>query len=312
MKESNFETTVLSSLSDIANLLSFTNIRELVEEIKKTYLKDYILDKYKPYYIAKAKKMSSIRGELTRLMIIVNHPISEMAIEDIKTHDIELFLISIEKMGRLKSTVNRYRARLHAILNYAINNDIIVKNVVTAIKRYKEYSRDVVLSEDEIKQLLLQAQNSRNKELYLILMIALNTGMRHGEILNLRKENLVGLTIVLFDNETKSGYQRTIPINDTLREQIEIHLSNIPSGSKQIFKSKDIRVAFANARKRAGLRYFRIHDLRRTFATKLKDKDVNLYDLKELLGHCSIAMTEKYLTTSICNLAIAVNKIAYR
>ena len=311
MKESNFETTVLSSLSDIANLLSFTNIRE-VEEIKKTYLKDYILDKYKPYYIAKAKKMSSIKSDLIRLRAILNHPISELAIEDIKTHDIELFLISIEKMGRLKSTVNRYRARLHAILNYAINNDIIVKNVVTAIKRYKEYSRDVVLSEDEIKQLLLQAQNSRNKELYLILMIALNTGMRHGEILNLRKDNLVGLTIVLFDNETKSGYKRVIPINNTLIEQIKIHLSDILLDENRIFKSKDIRTAFDNVKKRTGLRHFRFHDLRRTFATKLKDKDVNLYDLKELLGHCSITMTEKYLTSSIYTLMKAVNKIAYR
>ena len=63
MKESNFETTVLSSLSDIANLLSFTNIRE-VEEHKKTYLKDYILDKYKPYYIAKAKKCHQLKAIL--------------------------------------------------------------------------------------------------------------------------------------------------------------------------------------------------------------------------------------------------------
>ncbi len=311
MKESNFETTVLSSLSDIANLLSFTNIRE-VEEIKKTYLKDYILDKYKPYYIAKAKKMSSIKSDLIRLGAILNHPISELAIEDIKTHDIELFLISIEKMGRSKATINRYRSRLNAIFNHAIINDIIIKNVVKGVKQYKEQGRDIALTDEEIEKVLKEAKASKNKELYLILMIALNTGMRRGEILNLRKDNLVGLTIVLFDNETKSGYKRVIPINDTLREQIKIHLSDILLDENRIFKSKDIRTAFANARKRAGLRYFRIHDLRRTFATKLKDKDVNLHDLKELLGHCSVAMTEKYLTTSIYTLMKAVNKIAYR
>ena len=311
MKESNFETTVLGSLSDIANLLSFTNIRE-VEEIKKTYLKDYILDKYKPYYIAKAKKMSSIKSDLIRLRAILSHPISELAIEDIKTHDIELFLVSYEKMGRSKATINRYRSRLNAIFNHAIVNDIIIKNVVKGVKQYKEQSRDIALTDEEIEQVLDEAKRSRNKELYLILMIALNTGMRRGEILNLRKDNLVGLTIVLFDNETKSGYKRVIPINNTLIEQIKIHLSDILLDENRIFKSKDIRTAFDNVKKRTGLRHFRFHDLRRTFATKLKDKDVNLYDLKELLGHCSITMTEKYLTSSIYTLMKAVNKIAYR
>jgi len=311
MGELNFETSVLDTLSAITARLDIATGMRNLTTINKTLLKDYITDIYAPYYIAKTKKLSSIKSDLSRLSIIENHELSKKNLEDLKTHDIELFLIELVQKNRKKATINRYRSRLLAIFNHAIRNKVLDNNVVEAIKCYKEHSRDIVLTEEEISRLLRESQKSRNIELYLILTIALNTGMRQGEILNLQRDNIVSSNIVLFENETKSGYKRVIPMNDTLKELIETHQETFPTGRDNLFVSKCIRGAFKGARERAGLRYFRFHDLRRTFATHLKDRDVNIYDLKELLGHCSITMTEKYLTTNIEKLTKAVNKIAY-
>ena len=310
MSKKNFESDVLNSLSSIVDFLSLPDNKE-IEATTKTCLRDYILDHYKPYFVAKAKKPSSIRGELSRLMIITNNPLTEKAIEDINIYDIELFLISIEKLGRSKATINRYRARLHAILNHAINNDIIVKNVVRKVKRYKEHSRDIVLSSVEINKLLEASKNSANTHLYLIILTALYTGMRLGEILNLKRANILSHSILLFDNETKSGYRRFIPLNIVLEEQLRKHISNMNKNSNQLFNFKSIRRSFKTTIKKAGLREFRFHDLRRTFATHLSDKDVNIYNIKEILGHSSISMTEKYIAQEFKKMESAVKKVSY-
>ena len=81
--------------------------------------------------------------------------------------------------------------------------------------------------------------------------------------------------------------------------------------SNQLFNFKSIRRSFKTTIKKAGLREFRFHDLRRTFATHLSDKDVNIYNIKEILGHSSISMTEKYIAQEFKKMESAVKKINY-
>ncbi len=107
-----------------------------------------------------------------------------------------------------------------------------------------------------------------------IVTVALQTGMRRGEILNLRWEQIdLNHYFILLDNKTKNGTRREIPINTTLEELFK----NLPRGleSNYVFVNKegnpyrDIKRSFGTALKKAGICDFRFHDCRHTTASHL-------------------------------------------
>jgi integrase len=134
-----------------------------------------------------------------------------------------------------------------------------------------------------------------------IIIFALNTGMRQNEILSLKwsQVDLFRRTATLI--ETKNKEKRTIPINQTVLELLKVK-SKVTSISGYIFTShngtkidaRNLLRAFYSARKKAGLEDVRFHDLRHTFATRLVQAGINLYVVKELLGHKTLTMTMRY------------------
>jgi integrase len=134
-----------------------------------------------------------------------------------------------------------------------------------------------------------------------IIIFALNTGMRQNEILSLKwsQVDLFRRTATLI--ETKNKEKRTIPINQTVLEilkskdrvrSISGYVFTSQTGSK--LDARNLLRAFYAARKKVGLEDVRFHDLRHTFATRLVQAGVNLYVVKELLGHKSLTMTMRY------------------
>ena len=257
-------------------------------------LKNYITQYFIPYYIQ--KKLQNQKKELNKINIIQSYNLVNLDIDKILSSDIELFLLSLEKDRDIsKSTVNRYRSTLSSIFNYALENDIIKKNPIKKIKKYKEYHRSRYLTEIEIERLLSACRESTNSELYSITVLALNTGMRIGEILNLRKFNVCNDFIILQDKQTKTGLPRKIPLNNVANCIINIYLSKTINQTDKLFTSKYIRRQFHKARERAELDDVRFHDLRRTFATHLKDRCVDIHTISKILGHTTIRTTEIYL-----------------
>lgn len=132
-------------------------------------------------------------------------------------------------------------------------------------------------------------------------MVAVNTGMRKGEIFNLKWEN------VDFDNrhisikESKSGRERKIPINSILYGLLyALHSQN--GHNEFVFVNPKTRKPFTDVKKSfdtactdAGIEDLRFHDLRHTFATRLVRRGVDLVIIKELMGHSSIVTTQRYL-----------------
>ncbi|MHC4196901.1 MAG: site-specific integrase [Planctomycetota bacterium] len=131
-----------------------------------------------------------------------------------------------------------------------------------------------------------------------IVVTALNSGMRKGEILRLRWEQVdLKHGFILLDI-TKNGERREIPINSTLRATLEA----IPHGPKSEYvfvdrngnPFKDVKRSFRTACRRAGISDFRFHDLRHTFASHLVMGGVDITTVKELLGHKTLTMTLRY------------------
>ena len=115
-----------------------------------------------------------------------------------------------------------------------------------------------------------------------MVVVALNTGMRKSEILNLEWERVNFSRGVIQLETTKNGSRREIPMNQAVQ-------SRAPGCSP-----RSVRTAFEGALERAGVKNFHFHDLRHTFASWLTMKGRPLREVQELLGHKSIRMTERY------------------
>ena len=150
----------------------------------------------------------------------------------------------------------------------------------------------------EEEKKLLSASSEWLRE---IILFALNTGMRRNEVLTLQwsQVDIFRRTVTLL--VTKNREKRTIPLNQTvlglLKAQGKIrHISGFVFASEvgSQIHARNLLRAFYLARKRAGLDDVRFHDLRHTFATRLVQAGVDLYKVKELLGHKTISMTMRY------------------
>ncbi len=146
-----------------------------------------------------------------------------------------------------------------------------------------------------------------------IILMALLTGMRRGEILRLTWKDVNFNNSIIQIRETKNGEIREVPIH----KELFLALSKMEIKGKYIFtnkdgsQKKDIRTAFGNALKRAKISNFRFHDLRHTFASHLVMNGVDLLSVKELLGHKTIDMTLRYSHLSPSHKSKALESLKY-
>lgn len=190
------------------------------------------------------------------------------------------------------ATINRELVCLKHMFNMAIKWGKTEHNPVRGVKLFKEDNVvERFLSDGEVEALL----DASSQHLKDIILIALNTGMRLGEILNLKWEQVDSQQGYIAVTRTKSGKQRKIPINQSVHNVLInrskdgifiFHQAGKPYGA--------VKTAFKNALRRSGIGYCRFHDLRHTFATKLVLSGVSLPVVKELLGHASIETTMRY------------------
>ena len=271
------------------NILSST----ILSDFKTVTLKQYIKDSYIPFQ-KNAKKEISYKHLLGQLKIITGYDFTDKAINTITENDIINFFNLLKSDRDIKqATINRYRSLLNHIFNSAIKDMIIISNPVKYIKRFKEKSRDRALNNIEIKALLQACRQSVNKELYYIVLVALYTGMRYSNIINMKKSNIKGNVYQLDGKETKSGKGQLIYLHQDLMSELNQYIQ--AHSRDNIFITKRIKRSFKTALLKAGIENFRFHDLRRTFATFLLYNNTNIKTIQNMLGHSSLMMTERYL-----------------
>lgn len=135
-----------------------------------------------------------------------------------------------------------------------------------------------------------------------LIVCALHTGMRRGEILALWFEHVNLGRNTLMVMKSKNYERRTIPLNQTAIELLKKKQTAAGRINGLVFSTKsegaldgaNVSHAFNEARQRAGLQDVRFHDLRHTFATRLAQKGVDLYTIQRLLGHKTGIMTQRY------------------
>jgi len=193
------------------------------------------------------------------------------------------------------ATVNRELACLKHMYTKAIEWGYVKENPIKAVKSLKEPpGRLRYLKPEEVKELV---GNCRGY-LRSIIVTALNTGMRKGEILALRWKDIDLENRKIAVRNAKNNEARVIPINKTLYQELS-NLSQKSNGD-YVFSDKDgrplgdIKKGFLSALKRSGIEDFHFHDLRHTFGSHLVMQGIDLKTVQQVLGHKDIKMTMRY------------------
>ncbi len=262
------------------------------QRIKFSELSQMYLNSY-----AKMNKRSW-RDDQYRLDASMVPYFGKLELQDITPLDIEKYRARRLEEKVSRSTVNRETTILKKMFNLAIDWNLAEQNPVLKVKLFseKDTMKERILTDEEEVRLIAECP----AYLKPIVITALNTGMRRGEILNLEwvQVNLDSRTIRV--RHTKSGKDRQIPINETLfsalswlrsHDRIVTWVFPNPTTGKPF---TEVKKSFKGACRRAGIADLRFHDLRHTVATRLDIAGVDIITLRDLLGHSSVRVTQRY------------------
>jgi integrase len=218
------------------------------------------------------------------------------------------------------ATVNLHLCLLRAILRRAVRGKRLDPPALPEVKGPKLNNKRVrYLTEAEEAHLI----EALPEWLRPLVMVAIHTGMRRGELLRLRWPDVDFVSGTIHVRIAKSGEGRYVPLSPTahrtltaLRDERRARLGarvvRHADADRLVFTAPEggflmnLARAWYPALKRAGLEGFRFHDLRHTFASRLVQRGVSLYEVGTLLGHKTPAMTLRYAHLSPAHLRAAV------
>jgi len=203
---------------------------------------------------------------------------------------------------RSAGSVNRYLAALSHAFTVAVREwGWVDQSPVRKVDRLKEpRGRVRFLDDGERKRLLKACRNSEEPLLYPIVVLAISTGARQGEILNLRWQNIDFENCLVRIEETKNDERRSVPLTGLALEQLK-ELSRVrridtdlvfphPDGVRPV----ETRTPWVKALAAAKITDFRFHDLRHSAASYLAMNGATLAEIAEILGHKTLQMVKRY------------------
>lgn len=210
--------------------------------------------------------------------------------------------------------VNRHIATLSHACTIAVNEwEWLENNPMRKISKLKEPRGRVRFLSDEEREALLKAcQNSFYPQIYLIVVLALSTGARKSEILNLRWPDIDMKKRQIILHETKNGERRTLPLTGHALELIKGHHKIPRIDTDMLFPSQkgdkpyEIKKSWEAALKDAGIQDFRFHDLRHSAASYLAMNGATLAEIADVLGHKTLAMVKRYAHLSEAHTSTVV------
>jgi integrase len=226
------------------------------------------------------------------------------------------------------NTVNLYLDVLSPVFSWAASPRLgwLQANPFKDVKRLKEKPRLPVVSDEQLHILMDYCITSQSKHLRLFCRVALGTGGRHREILNLLWSHIDLRKNTVMFLDTKNDENRVVPIDsrtaDILKEEyIRVATEETwhgPLGTRPVFLNKHTQKpittmfnSWNTARKKAGLPWLHVHDLRHLYASRMAEKGgADLASLAELLGHKTLKVTLRYRHLTPHHNASLVEKMA--
>jgi len=325
MKGNPPETATFERLTDAKNWASNTEAAMREGRYFKTaksqkHTVSEVIDRYKNEYLKRhPKREADIEQKLDwwkkQLGYCTLADISKSLI--IEKRDL---LASIPKKNgeaRTPATVNRFMTALSHAFTIAIKEwEWMEDHPMRKISKLKEpRGRVRYLSDDERNRLLDACQQSRSPHLYLIVVIALSTGARQGEILGLKWQDVDRERRVITLHHTKNGERRVLPISNHVLPLLQAHYEARSKHSDYVFPSPrhnrplNVRIAWESVITKAKIEDFRFHDLRHSAASYLAMGGATTSEIAEVLGHKTLAMVKRYSHLSEAHTASVVERM---
>jgi integrase len=223
---------------------------------------------------------------------------------------------TFHKKPRSSTTVVRYIASLSHAFTVAIKEwEWMDENPIRKINKPKlPQGRIRFLDESEKNRLLEACKQSKSSCLYPIVVLALSTGMRKGEILTLTWDDIDFERRAILLHTTKNGERRLIPLTGLSLEllknlKLSKHDELVFPSPNNLNQPIDIRSAWESVLKKASLTNFKFHDLRHTTASYLAMNNASLLEIGALLGHKTVQMTKRYAHLSNDHIFHMVEKL---
>lgn len=242
-------------------------------------------------------------------------------LNSIESFDIDRYKKARLAFGAAKATVNRELATLSHLLNQAVEWKWIKSRSVRIVRFKEDNQRIVYLTDEQCVALLEAAASDHNENVHAFVMVGLHTGMRHTEILAIRRENVDLGKRVIWVPQAKAG-AREQPITRELAEYLRKRMDMLPPGCDWLFPSPGslsghahtIRKAFRRSSTRAGLDPDQItpHTLRHTAVTHLVQAGVDLPTVQRISGHRTLSMVARYAHQSGSHIEAAMERLEDR
>ncbi|HBE4649645.1 TPA: site-specific integrase [Escherichia coli] len=274
-----------------------------------------LIDKYEVDVLSTGVKKSA-NTDRSKIKNYLYPQLGALKVAQITEGDILRYLAGLELKP---ATRNRHLALIKALFTYAVRMNFVSCSPARYIKALPETtSQRKAMADAQSKSWMEAAIQMRNGEpdnaaLALLVFLAL-TGLRLGETRYLLLEDIDWSRQTITLRETKNGKLRCVPVGDKafvlLTEQRQ-HLGD----KGWVFPGYNTTNPVAEPRRlqkriceKAGISPFTIHEMRHTFATKLIESGADIHTIKDLLGHSTIKVTERYLHGSPVRYHEAINK----
>lgn len=245
--------------------------------------------------------------------------------KEISLSNLNEFLVSIKEKYSY-STTKLIKSLLNRSLNFAFENGLIEEKITITLHLKSQQIRKVQALEKQEQAKLEKYILENNKIYYFGILLSLYTGLRLGEVLALKWENVDMKSKLIYIDKTVSTISqnhktltiesspktqssiREIPISKKLLDLIKVLRQNsksdyviISHNEKQI-QSRAYQKSFENLLKKLHIKHYGFHALRHTFATRLLENGVDIKTISELLGHSSPTITlNRYVHTNLQN-----------
>ncbi|MBT4422013.1 MAG: site-specific integrase [Candidatus Thioglobus sp.] len=263
-------------------------------------------------YLSEEYKGSRLKDERRKLNFWTEH-IGDKQIRDIIKSDIDTALSHLPKQLS-NATINRYKAAASVVFNYACREFDLPDNPVRHIRSLSEpRGRIRFLSDDERSRLFKAVRQSSWDKLYLLVLLAITTGARKGELVSLRWNTVDLERQTAFVSTTKNGQSKVLPLTDSVVVELR---KFVKQDDSLIFNSEittDSPFCFYKQWKKAllsaDIQSFRFHDLRHTTASYLAQSGASLLEIADVLGHKQIQMTKRYSHLCVDHKQKLVNNV---
>jgi len=279
----------------LGNSINKTTYRELVE--------DYLQNEYA------GTKPQQQRSRLNHWL----NQFGDKRVAKITKIDIKQGLNKLSK-DLSNTTINKYKIVASVVFNYGIREYGLLDNPTRYIRSLPENKgRTRFLSEAERTRLFGCCRASKWDKLYLIVLLAITTGTRKGELTKLRWNDIDFARRTAYVSTTKNGQPKVLPLTDSVIKELQLFDTK---DSSLIFASKvkeDAPYCFTKPWKKtledADIKDFRFHDLRHSCASYLAQSGASLLEIADVLGHKDISVTKRYAHLCIELKSSLINRV---